>query len=299
MLSAVSFPPSPFTSFPSVSWPFLPVGKISRAQEGWRLMPARPKLQNGPPGSAKIPARCSRDASARPSVRLPRRSAPRRMFAVFPHFPHRLSAVAAVAKALQIAPVAEPVPVALVIDDVVNVCSACPSPALCALAAKRLTHQLRRAQILSPLVGEVHPAPGLCFFAALVCSLWLVLLTVAIAHQLAAAWMPAWSERLQGHGLSPPGKTKSLHRHKPLSRFMWRRLKGAGANRYSRWSSSRNAYTFGGRSASPCRIRHRTATLLDRKQGRGAFHLSLSVYHFSHQYAISFPPLREVVRKYS
>lgn len=262
-------------------------------------MPTRPKLQNGPPGSAKIPARCSRDASARPSVRLPRRSAPRGMFAVFPHFLYRLSAMAAVAKALQIAPVAEPVPVALVIDDVVNVCSACPSPVLCALSAERLVHQLCWTQVLSPLVGEVHPAPGLCFFAALVGSLRPVLLAVAIAHQLAAAWVPAWSEWLQGHELSPPGKTKSLHRHKPLSRSMWRRLKGAGANRYSRWSSSRSAYTFGGRSASPCRVRHRTATRLDRKQGRGASHLSLSVYHFFPQYAISFPPLFEAVRKYS
>ena len=155
----------------------------------------------------KIPARCLRAAPERPSLPPLLRKLLRRTPVVFVHFPRRLAAMAAVAQALQIAPVAESCPVSLVVHDVVHVRCPDTKPTLCALAAEGFAQELRRSKIAFPPVGLVHPAPRLCLSAAPVAA-WPVCVAVTIAHQHAAAGMPAGSEWLLAHGLSPPGKNK-------------------------------------------------------------------------------------------
>ena len=94
---------------------------------------------------------------------------------VFVHFPRRLAAVAAVTQALEIAAVTEHCPVALVVDDVVDVGSADAPASSGTLSAEWLAHELRRSKILAPFVGEVHPAPGLRLGATLFQAfLWLM-----------------------------------------------------------------------------------------------------------------------------
>ena len=188
----------------------------------------------------KIPARRLRAAPERPSLPPLLRKLLRRTPAIFVQFPRCLAAVAAVTQALQIAPVAESCPISLVVHDVVNVCCPDTKPALCALAAEGFAQELRRSKIAFPPVGLVHPAPRLCLSAAPVAA-WPVCVAVTIAHQHAAAGMSARSQWLLAHGLSPPGKTKSLRRHKPLPRIMWHRLSGTGTRRYSRWTLSRRS----------------------------------------------------------
>nr|DAP44478.1 MAG TPA: hypothetical protein [Caudoviricetes sp.] len=68
---------------------------------------------------------------------------------------------------LEIAAVTEHCPVALVVDDVVDVGSADAPASFGTLSAEWLAHELRRAQVPAPLVSEVHPAPGLGLSAAL------------------------------------------------------------------------------------------------------------------------------------
>lgn len=103
--------------------------------------------------------------------------------------------MAAVTEAFEIVSVAEGLPVTLVVDDVVYVRRADPPPVPGALAAERLAQKLRRPQVEFPLVGLVHPAPGLRFLTAPVAA-WPMSVAVSIAHQHAAAGMPAGSERL-------------------------------------------------------------------------------------------------------
>lgn len=129
------------------------------------------------------------------------------MPAIFVQFPRRLPAVAAVAQALQIAPVAESCPISLMVHDVVNVRCPDTKPALCALAAEGFAQNLRRSKIAFPFVGLVHPSPGLCLGAAPVAERP-VCVAVTVAHQHAAAWVSARSQWLMAHGLSPPGKNK-------------------------------------------------------------------------------------------
>lgn len=229
-------------------------------------------------GAAKIPARRPHDAPERPSLPPLFRKLLRRTFAVFMHFLHRFPAVTAVAQALQIAPVAELAPVSLVVDDVVNVRRPDAEPPLCALAAKRLTQELHRPQVTPPFVGLIHPAPGLGLGTAPVAARP-VGVAVAVAHQHTAAWMSARSQRLLAHGLSPPGKTKSLRRHKPLSRIMWHRHSGTGTRRYSRWTLSRRSCSK--RSATaPWSWDSAGGPFPCRSTGKATIRSLLPVYHF-------------------
>ena len=189
-------------------------------------------------------------------------------------------------QALEIVPIAEPCPVSFVVDDVVNVRRSDAKPTLCALAAERLIQELRRPQIALPSVGLVHPAPGLRLGAAPVAAR-LVGIAIAVTHQHAAARVSAWPQRLLAHGLSPPGKTKSLRRHKPLSRIMWRRHSGTGTRRHSRWILSRRSCSI--RSATALWSRDSAGGLsLCRSTGRAAIRSLLPVYHLSASFAILF-----------
>lgn len=96
--------------------------------------------EQGGEGAQGIPARRSCDAPKRPSL-PPRAYATRlRTPAIFVHFPHRLAAVATVTQALEIAADTEHCPVALVVDDVVDVGSTDAPAGFGALAAEWLTH---------------------------------------------------------------------------------------------------------------------------------------------------------------
>lgn len=236
--------------------------------------------------SAKIPARRPRAAPERLSLPPSRPRLLRETLAVFVQFSRRFPAVTAVAQALQIAPIAEPCPVSLVVDDVVNVRRSDANPTLCALAAERLIQELRRPQVALPLVGLVHPAPGLRLGAAPV-SARPVGIAIAIAHQHAAARVSAWPQRLLAHGLSPPRKTKSLRRHKPLLRIMWRRHSGTGTRRYSRWTLSRRSCNR--RSVTVPWSRDSAGGLsLCRSKGRAAIRSLLPVYHLFALFATPF-----------
>ena len=63
-----------------------------------------------------------------------------------------------------------------------------------------------RAEIIRP-DGQIVPAVILCAGLALV--FWLMLCAPSGSRQVWAARMSAGPERLHGHGLSPPGKTKT------------------------------------------------------------------------------------------
>lgn len=188
--------------------------------------------------------------------------------------------MAAVAQALEISLVAKPRPIAAVVNHVVNVRRPHAQAALRARTAERLSHQLRRPQLVPPFRRGVHPAPRLGLLSALAARCRSMLITVAITHELAATRMPTWPKGLHAHGLSPPRKNKSPHRQSRFSRVLRRRLIGSGSSRYSRSSSARSACTSAGHSASPCRASPRTGAPRGRKQGRGLSHLSPSVYHF-------------------
>lgn len=76
-----------------------------------------------------------------------------------------------------------------------------------ALTAERLPQELRGTEVVRP-EGKAVPAVVLRR-----CTPWrffrLVSWAVPIPGQFPASWMSAGTERLHGHGLSPPGKTKS------------------------------------------------------------------------------------------
>ena len=76
-----------------------------------------------------------------------------------------------------------------------------------AFPAERFPEQLVRPQIFDPdwIVVIIMP---LSAFAPLG-FLWLVIWTIPLSGQLWTPWLLTWPERLHGHGLSPPGKTKS------------------------------------------------------------------------------------------
>lgn len=196
--------------------------------------------------------------------------------------------MAAVAQALEVALVAKLRPIAAVVNDVVNVRRPHAQAALRARAAKRLSHQLPRSQLVPPFHRGVHPAPRLGLLAALTARCRSMLVAVAVTHELAAARMPTRPKGLHAHGLSPPCKNKSPHRQSRFSRVLRRRLIGSGSSRYSRSSSARTSCISAEHSASPCRALLRTGALHGRKQGRGLSHLSQSVYHFFSRYATVF-----------
>lgn len=100
------------------------------------------------------------------------------------------------AQALQVIAVGEPAPVALVVHDVVHIGGQRADAMLSTLPAERLPQKLCGPQIIQPFGRPIHPAPGLCLFAAMAAILGLVCRTVAITDQLTASWMPTRSERL-------------------------------------------------------------------------------------------------------
>lgn len=123
------------------------------------------------------------------------------------HFEGGLAIVAGLAQALQIVPVNEAGPVASVGLDVVHHRGPGAYAPSGALPAPRLTQELIGPQVVRPDGQTVpavplggHPAPR---------PLGLMPGAVSLSGELRASWVPAWSERLHGHGLSPPGKTKS------------------------------------------------------------------------------------------
>lgn len=155
------------------------------------------------------------------------------------HFGHRLATMAGMAKALEIAAVREHCPVSAVRLDVVHFRGRRPVSAPGTFPAKGLAKELSRPQVLRPLWSQVHPVPGLGRIAAAV--LGAVEITIAASYQGRTPRMSAWTQRLLCHGLSPPGKTKSLHQHVRPLRIMWHRLIGTGTRRYSRWTLFRRA----------------------------------------------------------
>lgn len=192
------------------------------------------------------------------------------------------------AQALKIAFIAKLCPVSAMVNDVVNIRRSRAQPSLRARAAERLSHQLRRSQLVPPFRRKVHPSPRLGLLAALAARCWSMLVAIAVAHQLAASWLPARPEWLHAHGLSPPCKNKSPHRQSRFSRVLRRRLMGSGSSQHLRSSSARTACISAGHSASPCRASLHTGVRRGRKQGRGLFHLLLSVYHIFSRRATVF-----------
>ena len=219
--------------------PKIPVGKNSRVKGGLRSYATPPELfltGGGLQGSA-APARPSR-----PCAQAFCRSSPpagTQSISLLPHFSHRLATVAGMAKALKIATIHEHCPVSAVRLDVIHFRGRCPVSVPSTLPAKRLTKELAGPQVLRPLWGQVPPVPGLGLVTAAV--LWPVAVAVAVGDQGRTPRMPAWAQRLLCHGLSPPGKTKSLRQHVRPLRIMWHRLYGTGTRRYLRWTLSRRA----------------------------------------------------------
>lgn len=161
-----------------------PVGKKSRTEGGPRYFRQRRKLQ--PTGGRVQGTPQARAwASVRPSVRqfFPRSAPPKRP--VFAHFRRSFAAVAAMAKALEVACVREHSPVSLVVADVIHVRGPRPNAVLSTLTAPRFPKELLTAQRL-PVLCLVHPAPGLRLLAPLL-GLWLVLCAVPAGHQPIAA----------------------------------------------------------------------------------------------------------------
>ncbi|MPN50205.1 hypothetical protein SDC9_197831 [bioreactor metagenome] len=122
-------------------------------------------------------------------------------------------------------------------NDVVNIGCSDPQAAFGAFAAERLVQQLIRPQVLRPDLREVHPVPGLALPSP--AGLWAMLRAPDVPCEIAAAWMLAWSERLQSHKRHlPRAKQKSLNQH-IRSPGYWLRLwssrdTGSGSCRYSR-----------------------------------------------------------------
>lgn len=115
------------------------------------------------------------------------------------------------AQRLQVAPVREPLPVALVGLDVVHVCGPSADAVTGALPAIRLPQELAGAKIVGPFRRQVQPVPGGAVGAAL--SLWAGFVGGAVAtrHQDAATWMPARSQGFlaQGYHLLAKQKRRS------------------------------------------------------------------------------------------
>ena len=129
------------------------------------------------------------------------------------HFEGSFAIVAGLAQALQIVPVDKAGPVAPVGLDVVHHRGPGVYAPSGALPAPRLPQELIGPQVVRPDGQTVpavplggHPAPR---------PLRLMLGAVSLSGELRASWIPAWSERLHGHGLSPPGKTKSAQATTP------------------------------------------------------------------------------------
>lgn len=123
------------------------------------------------------------------------------------HFEGSFAIVAGLAQALQIVPVDKAGPVTPVGLDVIHHRGPGPYAPSGALPAPWFPHELIGPQVVRP-DGQVVPAVPLSGHPAFR-PLGFVLGTPALTGEFLAPRMPARSERLHGHGLSPPGKTKS------------------------------------------------------------------------------------------
>ena len=162
-------------------------------------------------------------------ARAPMRSTVSRLsasifLAFFSHFPGCFPVVAALAQALVVSRIYEQLPVSTVRLHVVHHGSPGTDAPPGALAAERLPQELSGTEVVRP-EGQAVPAvvlrrctPGRFFR--------LVSWAVPIPGQFPASWMSAGTERLHGHGLSPPGKTKS---QRPTLTLI--RLSGTGYHR--------------------------------------------------------------------
>lgn len=108
-----------------------------------------------------------------------------------PLFRHRLAAVTGMAQGLQVVPVREQVPVALVGPDMVHIRGPSAQTMLGALLAIRLPQELAGPQIVRPLWAQIQPVPGGAVGAALILGPGLVSGAVAVWHQDAASRVPA------------------------------------------------------------------------------------------------------------
>ena len=151
-----------------------------------------------------------------------------------------------------------------------------------ALPAEGLPQELAGTEIVRPNLPRVPPPPRRRFLGP---GLLLrpVGGAVAVPGQLAAPRMPAGPDRLHGHGLSPPGKTKSLNRHARILRIMWLRLIGSGSNRYS---GTAPVYTDGSiQTPSLCRPGANGEASLSGTPGRTPIRPLRQVYHVSFSFA--------------
>ena len=211
------------------------MGKKSCTKGGVRSCVTPPKLFL-PGGGGGAQGNAAHTHPPRPCAQAFCRSPPpagTQSILLLPHFCQRLSAMAGMTKALQVATVREYRPVSAVRLDVVHFRGRCPDSTPGTFPAKRLTKELSGPQVLRPLWSQVHPVPGLGRIAAAV--LGAVEITIAASYQGRTPRMSAWTQRLLCHGLSPPGKTKSRHR-----RLLHRKIIGTGLSestghvRYSR-----------------------------------------------------------------
>ena len=101
-----------------------------------------------------------------------------------------------------------------------------------ALPARRLSHELSRAQVIRP-DGKAVPAmplgrdPAARFYG-------LVLGAVSIAGQRRASWVPTRPQRLLCHRAITSGQNKRAWADTSALRIMWLRLIGSGSNRCSK-----------------------------------------------------------------
>ena len=152
---------------------------------------------------------------------------------VFPSFGHLqgcLAVMTGLTKALKISPVGEDDPVSPMWLDVVHHGGTGAAAPPGALPAERLIQELRGPKVIRPRLGLIHPVP----LGALppLCLLGFVLRAVTLPGQVRAARLAARPERLQGHGLSPPGKTKSRHRRFPTGEVIGTGSESTGPVQY-------------------------------------------------------------------
>jgi hypothetical protein len=206
--------------------------------------------------------------------------------AIFPHFGRRFAAMAAMTQALQIGGIDKQSPVAPMGRDVVNIRRPDPSALPCAFPTKGFFQELHRPQSV-PKDGLGIPAVPACRLRT-AAILGLVFWTIAVARQSATADACAGFQSFQGHGLSPPDKTKKpepTHLHGD-----WLRLIGSGScNRYSQRSHS---CTLGSRpeGSSPSFPAALWRLFPVRKRDTATIHPSWIFYHISFYFArVSLP----------
>ena len=150
-----------------------------------------------------------RTSQARPKLERKQLSSAFIFCPFLPQFLRRFATVAIMAQALQVAPVREYLPVALVINHMVHIGRSGTHTLPGASSAEWLPHKLCGSQIIQPFIGFIHPAPAFRLGATVVRALWLMLCAITVFCQSTAPRMSTGSHRLLRHGLSPPANKKS------------------------------------------------------------------------------------------